>query len=62
MGWREAGVQTPKAAFLYDLLHGSRADALTFAVIRDCGTFHRFRDFRVQGLDQKLASKSTSCI
>lgn len=43
--------------FLF-LSMGSRVDALTFATIRECGTFHKLRDFRVQCLGQKLVPKS----
>lgn len=43
--------------FLF-LSMGSRVDVLTFATIRECGTFHKLRDFKVQCLGQKLVSKS----
>lgn len=43
--------------FLF-LSMGSRVDVLTFATIRECGTFHKVRDFRVQCLGQKFVSKS----
>lgn len=45
---------------LFSMTFSVGTRALTRAVIRDCATFHKLGDFRVQCLDQKPASKSTS--